>query len=220
MTTIVSHRYRYIFVHIPKNAGSSVQDSLMRCEPMPRLQRAIWRVFMAFGSGNQTITFGRVANPHGTGWFAGAYHGHATAANMRALLPGHLFDSYFKFALVRNPWDRCVSRYEYYRKLVKPPPGEQLKSFPEFLDWDFQPQRQRIADANGNLLVDFVGKVETLARDMDHVFKTCGLPLSASAIGMLNTTDRRPYHNYYDDVTRELVRDKYREDVDGFGYEF
>ena len=220
MTTIVSHRYRYIFIHIPKNAGSSVQDSLMRCEPMPWLQRAIWRAFMAFGSGNQTITFGRIANPHGMGWFAGAYHGHATAANMRALLPGHVFDSYFKFALVRNPWDRCVSRYEYYRKLVKPPRGEQLKSFPEFLNWDFQPQKRRIADANGNLLVDFVGKIENLAHDMEHVFRTCDLPLSATAIGMLNTTDHRPYHNYYDATTRELVREKYRDDVVSFGYEF
>ena len=41
-----------------------------------------------------------------------------------------------------------------------------------------------------------------------------------SVIGTLNTTEHRAYHNYYDDVTRELVREKYRDDVVSFGYEF
>ena len=55
---------------------------------------------------------------------------------------------------------------------------------------------------------------------MEHVFRTCGLPLSGASIGTLNTTEHRAYHNYYDDVTRELVREKYRDDVVSFGYEF
>jgi hypothetical protein len=220
MTTIISHRYRYIFIHIPKNAGSSVQDALMRCEPVPWVQRAIWRAFMAFGSGYQTITIGRIGNRHGRGWFAGVYNGHATAGNMRALLPGQIFDGYFKFAIVRNPWDRCVSRYEYYRKLVKPPAGQQLKSFAEFLEWDFQPQKRRIADDDGKLLVDFVGRVENLENDLDHVFQTCHLPLKASDVKTLNTTERRSFRDYYDAHTRELVREKYKDDVVSFGYEF
>ena len=108
------------------------------------------------------------------------------------------------------------------------------------------PQAEFLCDEDGRLMVDFVGRFESLDDDFRVVcsrlgLAPCRLPrlnqsrsllrrdVSASEIAanlrdLLSPTRRRntfeSYVDYYDDETREFVADFYRKDIETFGYSF
>src|SRR5262249_747531 len=144
---------------------------------------------------------------------------------------GALLDlkGYFSFGFVRNPWDRMVSVYrrtdphllEHARSL-----GVELGGLPfdEFLARTAQITHAHLADqarfvcaADGRVLADFVGRFETLADD----FRTVCQRLAIDApLPRLNTSQHDGYRTYYDERSRALVAQRYRRDIELFGYVF
>jgi len=138
-----------------------------------------------------------------------------------------LFNRYFKFGFVRNPWDRAVSLYERGE-------GQQLRdkmTFDQFIDW-FKyssstcvhpvPHRNQLdwfVDPDGRVLVDFIGRFEQFARDWAFIAVKLGLP---SQVPHLNKNARRAtsYTAYYTSRTCQIIRERFKEDIDYFGYEF
>ena len=149
------------------------------------------------------------------------------------------FRRYFRFAFVRNPFDRVVSAYVFARQggtsHVQPIPdptyqGAQFKTFDVFVrqwlahvdlleeDVVFTPQWRFICDDRGEVIVDHVGKVENLMADLAVVEKRLGTDIR---LDDLNRTSRRgDYRSYYDDESREIVSQVYRRDIEMFGYRF
>ena len=92
-----------------------------------------------------------------------------------------MFDEYFKFAFVRNPWNRMVSIYKYFEY-------DKISSFKSFLTGEFRnnlfknkhwfvgPQSDYVYSEDGELLVDYVGRFEDLQNDFNHICKQIGLP--------------------------------------------
>jgi len=150
------------------------------------------------------------------------------------------YRDYFKFAFVRNPWDRLVSCY--FQKIVNPkgidlnPPGEdrfyRSMQFGEFVEVvaaipdekanaHFRSQYRGICDKNRNVLANFVGRFENLAEDFDFVAKKIGDErLELPHLLRSGRRRSRPYVEFYDDRLRELVRRRFRDDVEIFGYSF
>lgn len=92
-----------------------------------------------------------------------------------------VFKTYFKFAFVRNPYDRIYSFYKYlgYARLVS---FEQfvLRGLPRvFRDPDLhsfvKPMSEYVCDASGNMLVDFIGKLETIEDDFGTIARKLNL---------------------------------------------
>jgi chondroitin 4-sulfotransferase 11 len=145
---------------------------------------------------------------------------------------------YFKFAFVRNPWDRLVSGYTYLKaggisqlnpnknadnQLCKkintyfPTIGEFIRHS-KWWNWKhFQSQYSYIS-IDGTPVMDFIGKVENLQQDFNTICDKIGIP--QQQLSHTNKSKHKHYTEYYDDETREIVAEKYAKDIEYFGYRF
>jgi hypothetical protein len=82
-----------------------------------------------------------------------------------------------------------------------------------------RPQLHTLTDADGRVAMDFVGKMENLDDDFTTVCEIVGIKRKESLV-VTNTTEHRPYQEYYDADTREAVAQAFAEDIKEFGYEF
>ncbi len=206
---MISHKHKCIFVHIPKTGGSSIESVLW---PGERSEAELWQ-----GLGS------RSRNKYQTGGLQ-----HLLARHIRLEAGASVFDSYFKFAFVRNPWDKAVSQFSY---LAERPDLRELiglaadATFAEYLaaiqrvayiQWQRQVDFLRAED--GKTLVDFVGRFEYLDRDAQAIFGRLGM--GKQEIPHVNASRHAHYSDYYNDRTREIVRRLYADDIEAFGYQF
>ena len=165
---------------------------------------------------------------------------HAPLVAARALL-GERFDQAYKFAFVRNPWDRFVSWYalmvqakyagELHRAALIDPAAKHWRDFDAFLEnWCAQevqiagvPRRAlsqwaQLVDADGVMLTDDIGRFESYNADAVRLFKNANLGLSA--IEKINASQHLHYSLYYSAFGRELIAQAFPEDVADLGYQF
>jgi chondroitin 4-sulfotransferase 11 len=202
---LVSHGRCYVFIHIQKTAGSSVEtalrsvtpDSIFHFDDLPACRDPLK---------------GR----------------HLFASDLQEYLGESTWNSYYKFAFVRNPWSRLVSWYNMcvvrptnqFMYLVK----ERTRSFEDFLEMTDGLARKTVfnqadyvTDRKGKLSVDFVGRFETIERDFQQVCANLGinvkLPRENQGLGA-------DYRAYYNDRTRRVVSERFARDIETFGYQF
>ncbi len=204
---LVSHRHRFIFIHTYKTAGMSVRRVL---DPYAEGRARRWVAKYA-----RRLRLPAPATPRF----------HMPAREVRALLSPEVFDSYFTFAFVRNPWDWQVSLYHYMLKATDHYQHELAKSFAGFdayirwrVDKEVRLQKAFVTDEDGRMIVDFVGRMECVDEDFAHVCRTVGLP--PIRLPHKNRSRHRDYRGYYSDETREMVARAFAEDIDAFGYTF
>jgi len=144
------------------------------------------------------------------------------------------WDSYFKFSFVRNPWDLVISNFIWAHLGLKRAPNKQnLKEFildikskvkpARFLDpksewvWSCD-QFSFLADSEGAICMDFIGRFENLQEDFNIACDKMGTP--RQKLPHTNKTKHKHYTEYYDDETKQIVAEKYAKDIDYFGYQF
>jgi len=207
---MISHHYRCIFVHIPKTGGSSIEDVIW---PDTRTEAELWMGFV-----------GPLRNRYQSGGLQ-----HLLAHQIKAEVGAKTFDAYFKFSIVRNPWDKVVSQYVSMR--LRPDLrafigleddatlAEYLERTAQFEHVQWMPQHRFIHDAEGHNLVDFVGRFETLEADMQHVFARIGF--DCPRLPRSNVSEReRDYRGYFNADTRRTVARRYAADIEQFKYIF
>lgn len=203
---MISHDKHFIFIHIPKTAGTSVQRTL--------------------------LPHGRVLQ--GPANYDSIYFKHITAASLQEKIGAEEFARHFSFTIVRNPWDWAVSNYLFRRgfhrpfvagtryKVGRPPLHVRLMGFGRWLEWwtrTLQPsQHAMIADRQGRVLVDLVGRFENLAEDFDRICARIGI--EADSLPHANRQKRRDYREYYNARTRDIVARHFRTDIEAFDYDF
>ena len=200
----ILHNHKSIFVHIPKTAGNSITSILTELSKSD----------MGFSP--------KIAK-------------HAKAFEVKALLGGKIWDQYFTFAMVRNPWDLMVSSYHWWQQKAKGIPYHsnhalkvgKMKDLNEFLNSRYgqeQINERRgnifdwITDRNGNIIIDFIGKAESLDKDWLYICEQIGI--EHHPIPHINKSQRRDYQEYYTDQTKDLVYRRFKKTIDRFGYEF
>jgi hypothetical protein len=227
---MICREFNCLFVHIPKTAGQSIEQFFMSALGLDweRDRASLWlQANDDPRRGTEKLAHLSAAEYTGCGY-----------------VTPEEFSGFFKFSFVRNPWDRILSEYRYRNYF-------QHRSFRDFVlnklpspGWDDQyrhvmPQYDMLHDEQGNLLVDFVGRFESLQQDFDRV---CGvLGIGVSTLPHRNPSDKKSrdlkrrlrnflYRNgenglrhasdFYDDEIRDAVACYYRKDIETFGYEF
>ena len=216
---LISHSHRFIFFHVAKTAGLSVRGALQCYAEEPTKFKIKRPPRQKAGQ----------PNPFYAVWEALLIHAKASDAQ-KELLP-EVFDSYYKFAFVRNPWDWQVSMYHFILSEpthVKHALVTSLGSFERYLEWVSETpnpyakgatklQKEVLSDGEGKLLVDFVGRYETLAQDFAQVCQH--LNITAHLLHV-NKSAHHDYRAYYTARTRQLVAEHFAADIELFGYSF
>ena len=149
---------------------------------------------------------------------------HITARAAQRCLPPAVYASLFKFAFVRNPWDRLVSRYAYLLHNQDHPRHQlvsQRQGFENYLQWEIRREKMfqhgYLMNARGEWIVDFVGYYERLDEDFSKICARLGVQ---AALPRANASSHHDYRTYYTPETRELVAKYFQRDIELFGYEF
>jgi hypothetical protein len=216
---LLSPRYKFLFVHIAKTGGTSVRAAL---------ERLRWRDPWYW------LMFPCHRLSHLTGHRLGTKfprHAHAIAA--QEMLPKEFYDSLFKFAFVRNPWDLQVSSFHHIRR-ERPHYLQGRDNFADFLRWkldadrpyqfhidtSIERQSDYLIDLHGNLIVDFVGRYERLHDDFAEACQRIGIAMPELPHRRQATDRSKDYRSYYDDALVERVAEHFRDDIERFGYRF
>ncbi|MEA5532394.1 sulfotransferase family 2 domain-containing protein [Crocosphaera sp. XPORK-15E] len=234
---IISHEYKFIFIHIGKTGGTSIEKVL--CDYLG----------MDFEATE--------ISPEGEWWK------HIWAKYMKEYVGEKIWNDYFTFAFVRNPLDMILSLYsmytqypEYTNREEYPElyhPWNQYKDFEDFIlsmgecrhepDEEWRSQLDEIGvkqtmdiwydlenhqtsyltnswkgkeEGEGEILVDFVGRYENLREDFHTVCEKIGLPkLDLIHHGV---TIHRPYYRLYTNKMKEIVYNHSSLDMERFGY--
>lgn len=181
---------RYIFIHINKTGGSSIEKAL------------------------------------------GIRHDHKTAMEKRQEYGERLWRKKYSFAFVRNPWDKVVSHYHFRRMTNQTGLDSNNVEFSQWvkLAYDendpryydnpkmFMPQLDWLSDSNGLLLVDDIGRFESLDEDFNKICTKIGAV--DCVLPHAKRSKRGDYREYYDSHSIEIVRKCFEKDINYFGYEF
>ena len=195
----VNDQLKCIFIHIPKTGGSSINTVLR-------------------GHGGLSL-FGDVPKGERRNGQPGHYH-HFRWHEVKNHVDPEVWRNYFKFAVVRNPWDRVVSWFEYHK--VTKSNTERKMTFDQWVRKRPGPQMYRHThDKAGMLLtlkLDAVLRYENYAEDLSVLWER--LNVRVDKMPHIKKTERRPYQEYYNDEQRQLIADHYVHDIELFGYTF
>jgi Sulfotransferase family len=205
-----------VFVHIPKTGGQSISQFFLNLNGLE------WKHRSQFG-----LKFNKDPS-RGPRRLA-----HLTAYEYLTLgyLDRNNSDRMFKFAFVRNPWDRLVSEYEF-RMGIRRRMRKETVDFKTFIFKEFPvegrsdayrhalPQCRFVFDSSGRQLVDFIGRFETLQKDFNHVCER--LQIGRSELPHKNKSRMKTkfYEEYYDSESIEFVEQYYKDDLFLFKYKF
>ena len=205
---IISDKKQFIFVHIPKTAGSSIQSALSEYQiEKPRSKAS--RLLRHFNLPNDYHQF--------------RFTLHSTLTDAQRKMPSAVFQQFKKVAFVRNPWDRMVSSYAYKIHGTAEKKRSRDDDFETFLHAEFKRKKiqqcEYLQNVDGEIDCDFIGRFETLADDYQRLGEI--LDIKLPTLPTLNKSkSRSDYRNYYNDNTKSLIQKHYQNDIDIFGYHF
>ena len=181
----INHEYKFIFIHIPKNAGTSIRNS-----------------FDTQGYDKKVV---RKRYPHDS------------CNVIKRYCRDSVWNSFFKFAVVRNPYDRMVSYYHFYKS-----PQYQFKATAQKMDfttWLYEGLDSNLTKLQSEYLnekIDLIGRYESLQDSFDLFCEK--INIDKYQLPMWNLSRHEPYQKYYTDKTYELVYNLFEKDFIIYDY--
>lgn len=162
--------------------------------------------------------------------------GHTTLEQYTNFFQPSCILNYFKFTIVRNPWDRLVSAYFFLKNGGLGETDQtwfnnelgQFSSFDGFVKgwlnreniwkWHhFRPQYHYMLDKRERVHVEFVAFLENFDDDFSYIANRIGIQRT---LVRSNASEHLPYTGYYNDETRSIVAEVYAEDIGMLEYVF
>lgn len=217
--TIINASHNFIFIHVPKSAGTTVTATLSPLTSFCDVE--IGGTLHGEAIQDYYIKRFRIRK-------------HSTASEIRGLVGDDFWCQAFSFAFVRNPYSRA---YSFYTFLKNNDIGQTQSLVNDFSDFDeflrsdffasegpdrlFSPQGLWTSGKDGQTMVDFVGHIETLEADLRYVRKKINplIGVPDPPLGMLNAS--APLDAWRGNISseaQERIINRYGRDFDQFGY--
>jgi hypothetical protein len=202
---LISLAKKFLFIHIPKTAGNSLQNILSQYSEEEVVSIAPYQ------DGIERFELRSTKYE---------IRKHSSLADYKNQLGDSFIDQLFKFTCVRNPWERMVSYYfSPHRGVVE----WNREQFVRLLD-KVLPAYSYIKDLESDVEnsdfsnMDFYMRFENLDADFETACNRIGIP--NEKIPVRNASDSQHYSHYYDEELIELVANRFSRDIDYFGYQF
>ncbi len=200
---IISHKHRFIFIKTFKTAGTSIE------------------VFLSQRCGEEDVftpIFPHVPPHKARNYEEKGFFNHMPALKVRERVGEETWNSYFKFCVERNPWDKTLSHY-YMLKAW----GE-VDSLDEYMERRKFPQSiYMYVDEDGDIIVDDIARYECLSSDLSRIFERVGVPFDGD-LGVRAKSEYRKDRRHYRDVLSarqvRIIAEEFAEEIALHGYEF
>jgi hypothetical protein len=234
---IVSHRKNFIFLKTVKTAGTSVESYFEKwCMPEGDWKQLHGRSEYVSETG---IIGERSPHPSNAKWY-----NHMSAYNIRRQIGNQIWEKYFKFTVVRNPFDKVISGFFMFQ------PGERsdgaeirrfrtwLQNFGELAHKNrlliaaqemphyLKPIELSLIDRDKYLIdgeecVDYFIRYEKLSQDIEHACNRLGIQFVAQEIPEFKKGLRHhriPIQDYFDVQSENLIQELYAWEISKFNY--
>lgn len=213
---MICHKKKIIFIHIPKCAGSSVKNFYFGGHSLK------WNV------PNYDVLYGWCPKRK-------IHMQHATTKQLLEtnLISEEDWNDYFKFTIVRNPWDRAYSDYMWIMKNSKIQGSfknyiQKSGSFREILSnqntmmyrGDHLIPQTDFFSFEGISKLDFVCRFETLMADLEVIKHKLGVDERMNVFEKKNFKRTSHYSLFYTNTRRKLVASKFDNDINTLKYHF
>ena len=256
---IISHKHKFIFMHSRKTAGSTLATILNRHLGPDDIQIGAWvdtidsggkynkniilksaryPIKVLFSSikysfNHKSIRLSPIAINSSTKLYYRSISNdqlttHATAEAVKSHFPD-IWNEYFKFAFVRNPFSHAVSDYYWRLHLC----GEPSISFKEFIYRLYDSNRPdpenirppiisnwNIYTINNKVEMDFIGYFEKLDEEIRKIESIIGIDLVKNINNSKGSirSKSKSIEDHYDQELIEKVSTIYKKEIDHFGY--
>jgi len=159
------------------------------------------------------------------------FEDHSTAMQMREVFGHEIWSNLFTFSIVRNPFDRAFSLYNFLEKRNKIP-GWSFKYFISILGETGDVKlvlksnihrysaADFLSDKQGNIIVSFVGKFENREQDLKKIASKIGVESLGEALLQKASPKKYHYSEFYDQEMKDIIYKRFRKDIELFEYEF
>jgi len=198
---IISHKHKFISLHIPKTGGTSCNIELEKYNEEEK-----------FKIGHPNLTeLGSIVNLED--YFKFTFVRNPFDRLVSAFFYISRYSSYYADITMRKKFKMNDVSFAFFVKNILP----LILKKPNLRPRHFAPQSHFFLNNNKNS-VDFVGKFENIQEDFNIICDKIGIP--RQELPHKNKSKHKSYTEYYDDETRSIVAEKYAKDIEYFGYKF
>lgn len=225
---LVSHRYKFIYTKTVKTASTSVESFFERfCMPEGEWEQLHQRDDYESASG--IIGFRGKTKDDSIRWW-----NHMPADTIREQLGDEIWNSYFKFCVVRNPYEKCISAFEHIGRnfqldeeitseiLVNNAMTLEQYRFYEYIRQNPPIDRDKYL-INGVFCLDDVIRYESLESELKRICNHLWLPFEQKYLPTFKKGFRRQeatVDRLFSPLSRQLVKQNFAFEIDCFNYTF
>jgi hypothetical protein len=218
---IISHKYKFIFIKNRKIAGTSIETYLSKYKgdndvftPInPPVEGHVSQNYRGlFNPFNEILSNANSSTAALSDFIKGRkFWNHIPSRLVKARVSNDVWESYYKFCVERNPWDKTLSQFYMWKEWKN-----NINTLDDYFANGIFPKDLQRYTLDGKIAVNKIIKYENLSHELAEIFHELGIPWGGS-LGVRAKSgfrkDRRPYTEILNEEQIEIIADEFAEEI-------